>query len=405
MPRIIFSLFLILLFSCSTSDDWDGFREVRKGVEYVQNSSQGIWQNQYRLALIPELVVGDSDPNSPAYLKSITDIDVDEAGNIYICDFQAGVIRIFNQLGQWINEINADSLHDSTGMPCQLEISGDGTLYIMSSQGEKIFIYNPSKKLKTSFTPKMGQMYNLGVNNAGQIFLSSLNLAIQSDSLVDNQYAIHQFDADGKLVSSFGEPILLKEHRLLVNPFSNSQISFLRNQNLIDMVHYPYQLRIFDKNGKLKKIISKRSLNDPEPEIVRVPGVPFEAYMLLCQRIQSQVFELPDGKILVHILDKGQSHIQDLRQIFRKQFSNSDFEENESGTRFQHSYNLFDATGRYLQTFEITELPEAILKFVDLKGRMYIRSRHPVSGNLILYVSQFRFENIDSTQSGAEKRH
>ncbi|MBN2088278.1 hypothetical protein JW964_01635 [candidate division KSB1 bacterium] len=405
MPRFIFYSFFILLLSCSTSDDWDGFREVKNGIEYVQNSSQGIWQNQYKLSLSPEFVIGDNDVNSPACLKSITDVDVDQAGNIYVCDYKAGVIRIFNPLGQWINEINADSLHEPANKPCQLEVSGDGTIYIMCSQGEKIFIYDPSKKLKTSFKPNMGQLYNMGVNNAGQIFLSSLNLAIQSDSLEDNQYAIHQFDEDGKLVSSFGEPILLNEHNLLVNPFSNSQISFLRNQNLIDVVHYPYQLRIFDKNGKLKKIISKRSLNDPEPEIVRVPGVPFEAYMLLCQRIQSQVFELPDGKILVHILDKGQSHIQDLRQVFRKQFSNSDFEENESGTLVQHSYNLFDATGRYLQTFEIKELPEAILKFVDLKGRMYIRSRHPVSGNLILYVSQFRFENIDSTQSGAEKRH
>jgi hypothetical protein len=404
MPRFIFYGLFIMIFSCSPSDDWDGFREVKNGVEYVQNSSQGVWQNQYKLTLIPEFVIGDTGTDSPGYLKSITDLDVDRAGNIYICDFQAGVIRVFNRLGQWINEINADSLHDPTSQPCQLEVSGDGTIYIMCSQGEKIFIYNSPKKLLSSFKPNLGQLYSMGVNNVGQIFLTGLNLALQSDSLSENKNVIHEFNANGKFIKSFGQPILLKNHDLLVNPYSNSQIGFLRNQNIIDLVHYPYQVRIYSDNGKLKKIISKRSLDDPEPDLIRIPGAPFEAYMLLCQRVQSQVFELPDGKILIYILDKGQSHIQNLRQVFRKQLSESNFDENESGTHSNHSYNLFDETGRFLQTFEITELPEAILKFVDLNGRMYIRSRHPVTGNLILYVSQFRFENIDSTRSPAEKR-
>ena len=385
-----------LLLACAGNGDWHGIRETRNGIEFVQNSEKGIWQNSRELKLTSTLKIGATDPTDPTCLKSVYDVDTDPAENIYICDYLAHKIQIFDHNGKWINQItHKENPQNHLKSPSQIEIGPDGTIYVLERRETQISLFDATGKYLKSISLDDGRLFGFKVDSKNHLFISKLQLNVHEADSTNGKTAfmISELNHNGKLLNRFSKPYLIKEHKLLVNPFANSEIAILSGHNILETLHHPYILRIYDRSRKLKKVILKRTLNDVEPALIGMPGLPFEVYLLLCRQMQCQTFELPDGKLLVDFIDRGPAFIKEFNEQYQNQLFKHPLNLNESvGTNAQHCYDLFDKSGRFLQTFSIDSFSGAVIKLVDSKGNMYLRTFDDANHCFQVHRCKYKFK-------------
>lgn len=408
-PRIMITItitimIMILFFSCGNDSEWLGYREVRDGIEFIQNSSSGVWQNRRELVLTTEVIYGDSNRTAPGHLTGLTDVDVDQGGNVYVCDGTSSKVRVFNSQGKWLKNIE---LKQATGKPVpaasQLEISPEGTIFVLEKNSSRIFVYNSAGEFQHFFESEERQIYCLEAAQDNHLFISALILNLGEDDSLKNRQRmlVSRFNAAGTLINKLSPPYLIKNSKRLANPFSNVWLYQLQNGGLVEVLHYPFVLRIYEPDGKLKRVIIKRNMDTPKPDLVRVPGIPVEVYMLMNQRIQSQVFELPKNKLLVQLIDKGKTYVSDVKDCFRTQLLNVKISDEPRCTQIRYYYDLYDSKGRFLQTFRILNLPGAVLKFVDQDGKFYIRSGKKESDSFFIHRCAYQFIKKNDREKGA----
>lgn len=97
---------LALLPACSGADtngDWSGTIETLSGgAVRVTNPRAGVWEGGTPWQLRQGLVLGEEDGEGPAVFASISAIEADDAGNIYVLDRQANDLKIFGADGDHI---------------------------------------------------------------------------------------------------------------------------------------------------------------------------------------------------------------------------------------------------------------------------------------------------------------
>lgn len=97
------ALLLALLLSACGSDggtpQWQGSVRDSAGVRIVENPAQGIWTPDARWHLEEDLRIGVADGDPELQFGSVTGLDVDGAGHIWVLDTQASRIRVFDGEG------------------------------------------------------------------------------------------------------------------------------------------------------------------------------------------------------------------------------------------------------------------------------------------------------------------
>jgi hypothetical protein len=77
------------------------------GVEIVHNPTHGIWQSGDGWTLEEVLSIGETIGDEAYQFGQIVSVDTDAAGNVYIADFQAQEVRVFDTEGVYTHTIGA----------------------------------------------------------------------------------------------------------------------------------------------------------------------------------------------------------------------------------------------------------------------------------------------------------
>jgi len=93
---------LLLLAGCSGDDgDWTGTVQVlENGAVRVTNPADGQWTDETAWRLVPEFALGEAEGPEALVFGSISSLEVDDDGRLYVLDRQANELRIFEADGR-----------------------------------------------------------------------------------------------------------------------------------------------------------------------------------------------------------------------------------------------------------------------------------------------------------------
>lgn len=100
--------FLLGLLACSGSQDagWAGtFEQLANGAVRVTNPATGLWQDEEAWRLEPAITIGKVEGTGADVFGSISALQVDHVGNIYVLDRQSNDLRIFDRQGHHVRTV------------------------------------------------------------------------------------------------------------------------------------------------------------------------------------------------------------------------------------------------------------------------------------------------------------
>jgi len=152
------------------------------------------------IVLNPDLTIGVEDGNENLVFGSITRIDLDGKGNIYILDYKNRKVGVFDPDGRHKRTIPVPSGQgpkEATNLS-GIAVSPGGTLFINDMNMRKVIVYDPEGRFVRSFVI--------------DFMISSIGCAGTENVVGIGPHAekiLHVFDPEGKLLASFGDPFTI----------------------------------------------------------------------------------------------------------------------------------------------------------------------------------------------------
>jgi hypothetical protein len=149
------------------------------------------------IALKPDLRIGIEDGNENLMFGSISRIDLDGKGNVYILDYKDRKISVFDSNGQYQRTIKVPSGQgpkEATNLS-GIAVTPKGTIFINDMNMKKVIVYAPDGRFVRTFLV--------------DFMISSIGCPGTEDLVAigpHNEKILHVFDQTGKLLESFGDP-------------------------------------------------------------------------------------------------------------------------------------------------------------------------------------------------------
>jgi hypothetical protein len=139
----IISFGLILCAGCKKqATEWKGTIEKKDGTTFVNNPKYPIYDDPV-LVLKEDLVIRGSEDIEEQMFQSINILDVDEQGQFYILDEQAGNIKVFDQNGEFVRAIGRKGQGPGEfGLPISLFISPQDQIIVNDMGQRKIHYFD-----------------------------------------------------------------------------------------------------------------------------------------------------------------------------------------------------------------------------------------------------------------------
>ncbi len=134
---------ILLLSACAacggTKGAWEGKITEKDGVVIVSNPKKPLYENA-EIKIVQDLKIGVPEGDQEYLFTEITDLAVDDDGNIYAIDLKGDDVRVFDRNGRFLRTI---------GRPGQGpgEFSGAGNLHV-SSNGETMVTSEGSRSIE-----------------------------------------------------------------------------------------------------------------------------------------------------------------------------------------------------------------------------------------------------------------
>ena len=161
LPLSATTLLLLLAAGCGGEGldrGWGGTVEtLASGVVRVVNPAEGLWEVGEPWRLLPELVLGEVEGADAEVFASISGLEVDEAGRIYVLDRQANELRIFSPEG-----VHVRSVGRSGGGPGEytnangVEWIAPDTLLVIDQQGNRYTVLTTDGEYVRSVPRQLG---------------------------------------------------------------------------------------------------------------------------------------------------------------------------------------------------------------------------------------------------------
>lgn len=194
-----------------------------------------------------DLEIGVLEGNENYMFGSISEIDLDKNGNIYVLDPKFSRIQKYNENGKFLFSllIKEGDGPDEAHYILSMAVTKNGNIWILGGD-RKILIFNREGKFLKSFILDFDATHILPFNE-NVIFLG-----------LRKNYILHEINNEGKIIKSFAEPYKIpskyssyKEIPSLKRPI-RADSSWDREIFLISP--YGYEIRIY-RNYKIKKIL------------------------------------------------------------------------------------------------------------------------------------------------------
>jgi len=368
------ALFGVLIFTCSNTTEWNGRIEIKDGVVYIYHTKQGLLNNSKAMKWEKILTIGEDDSKADYVFARTSDIDVDEKGNIYVCDFLDNCIKVFDENGFHLNTIgrHGQGPGELYG-PSKLEYA-NGKIFVYDAGNRRLSIYADDGNFLNSFIPQFPTVKQADpVGDTALITPSVFDMQVDTNSNIIfsmNFYAgnediislkpIYHLDEKGNFINSYGEMITIGQTNL-GHQTTPMMIALTKESKLYSAYLHTYEIRVLDREGNLEKVIKKESELLNKRQLLTLN----DFQMLMTRGRISCPVVFPDCKFIVIVSDQGENFGED----FKKQFLSS-----QQGKNYEYNvnryYDLFDHEGRFLQRFAAN--PEyGFIRFVDDKGFVY----------------------------------
>jgi len=137
----LISLGFVLFIGCiKQQPEWKGTIETKGDVIIVRNPKEPIYSEPV-LELTEDLVVEGSEETEERMFQSISMLDVDEEGRLYILDEQAGNIKVFDRDGGFTKTIGRKGQGPGEfGLPISLTLTPDRQI-IVNDMGQRKLLF------------------------------------------------------------------------------------------------------------------------------------------------------------------------------------------------------------------------------------------------------------------------
>jgi hypothetical protein len=144
-----------------------------------------------------DLAIGVETGDENVMFAEVADIGLDAAGNIFILDWSNSRIQKFDAAGKFLRSIvlKQGQGPEEVAMLGGAAVSPSGMVCVLDRGGNKVLIFGPEGEFRRFFKLDFQANY-LGCLDGDRIVVLGLN----------NEKIIHQFDKEGRLLSSFGDP-------------------------------------------------------------------------------------------------------------------------------------------------------------------------------------------------------
>jgi hypothetical protein len=236
---------------------WKGTIETKDGVIIVKNPKEPIHKFPV-LELTQDLVIKGSEEIEEQMFQSIHTLDVDGAGKMHILDEQAGNIKVFDHDGSFVKTIGRKGQGPGEfGMPISLFFSQQNQIIVNDMGQRKIQYFDKDGNYLKEFSIADKFLF------FGPMVTSTGDLVVTYTIPQEKPLTVLQ-----KLNPEF-EPILTFASLPMDTPpvidiFVARSLTSLRwavtyNDEIVwaDIKNPEYELRFFDTDGNLKRIITR----------------------------------------------------------------------------------------------------------------------------------------------------
>ncbi len=231
--------------------------EVVEGVRLVHNKGKGPSGKQPAIKLEPVRKLGDidsTDPNTAFYMPGA--VVLDSAGNIYVLDTGNNRIQKFTPEGKYLATIGRFGQGPGEfNYPSWLDLDGAGNLYVTDPFNERLQVLRPDGSDLKTIKFSDGRIGNVFVRTDGKLVMGQSSISVRFMAPDEKKPTglpklVRVLDAEGKLLSEFGEMLDMKEE-LLTSTINQFVLTVDEKDNIY--LAFPYQNRIekYSPGGKL----------------------------------------------------------------------------------------------------------------------------------------------------------
>ncbi|MFH0991230.1 MAG: 6-bladed beta-propeller [bacterium] len=206
------------------------------------------------------------------FISLITDFDIDQQGNIIICDgWQSKTVFIADTTGKFLSDLGGQGHGPGEYQtPLSVAINREGEIFLNDYMGRKVLVYTSNYNYKSMMFPDRTE-YFIHINKNDEIFLydGMLQPSFIRSKKPNIFPTIHKFSSTGKHMISFA---------LIPEEISDLNFSAGYNGMVIDTSGFIYEInplfyriRKYDSEGKLIKEFSEGKIIYEESEGRRSP--------------------------------------------------------------------------------------------------------------------------------------
>lgn len=354
---------------------WEGSVRDSAGVRIVENPDRGTWTADSQWRLEEDLRIGVSDGDPELQFGSVTGLDVDAQGRIWVLDNQAARVRVFDRdgslvkafgrRGQGPGELSAQAmgLFLAPGGGALVADMGNQRMVVLGDDGEEV------RTLPIEFTSGIPILYAAGGDGAIYQQVRLMSLPGMAPIEGGPRDLIYSLNSDGSVADTVatleaGQSFDFSGGMPTIRIFSPENVwTVTTGGRLVTGKNSMYSLEIRGADGEVETVLrrqsSRRAVTDADQRSFREAmrrawadaGMPEAVAAQMEQAVQFEanwpalaaLFPGPDGSLWVQRVDPegslDPSAFQDLQNF---QFGSP-------------SWDVFDREGRYLGILQMPE--------------------------------------------------
>lgn len=356
-PGVLF-LFQLIVNTPAQEVLWEGSREYKNGIEYINNFEKGLWDADPAKKITIERVfsIGSMEVQEEYLFNWVQYITTDNYSNIYACDSKENRIQVYDKEGKYLRTIGQEGKGPGDLLrPMKVLVGNDGNIYVDDNLNIRISVFKANGRFLNSFRLKSYCM-GMELDIPGNVLVYHPLIA---DNEGETSPIITEYSIRGKIERTYGKrQRTIRKNNSGIPEYANNELLMMDDGQLLVSFSYPYMIHFYN-DGILKKIVTRESPVFTKPEIMETSVGLHDNYTAktVASKQRSyiwQIFELDKGQFATFIRDSGE-----------------DFRKLKSDREFETYLDLFDSEGRFLKSFKWDWRRNGLIKHIDKQGFVY----------------------------------